>query len=130
MEYSKEEYIKYRIGRSKETIKEAKLMMENNKLFAAQNRIYYAIFYIVSALAYKDGFSTSKHHQLLGWFNKNYIKTGKLPQEIGEIYKNQLIFRAESDYDDFIKLKIEDVKANFDNMNIFITTIEKLFLET
>jgi uncharacterized protein (UPF0332 family) len=130
MEYSKEEYIKYRIGRSKETIKEAKLMMENNKLFAAQNRIYYAIFYIVSALAYKDGFSTSKHHQLLGWFNKNYIKTGKLPQEIGEIYKNQLIYRAESDYDDFIKLKIEDVKANFDNMNIFITTIEKLFLET
>jgi uncharacterized protein (UPF0332 family) len=130
MEYSKEEYIKYRIGRSKETIKEAKLMMENNKLFAAQNRIYYAIFYIVSALAHKDGFSASKHHQLLGWFNKNYIKTGKLPQEIGEIYKNQLIYRAESDYDDFIKLKIEDVKANFDNMNIFITTIEKLFLET
>lgn len=130
MEYSKEEYIKYRISRSKETIKEAKLMMENNKLFAAQNRIYYAIFYIVSALAYKDGFSTSKHHQLLGWFNKNYIKTGKLPQKIGEIYKNQLIYRAESDYDDFIKPKIEDVKANFDNMNIFITTIEKLFLET
>jgi uncharacterized protein (UPF0332 family) len=130
MEYSKEDSIKYRLNRSKETIDEAKLMMENNKLFAAQNRIYYAIFYIVSALASKDGFSTSKHHQLLGWFNKNYIKTGKLPQEIGEIYKSQFIYRTESDYDDFIKLKIEDVKANFDNMIIFIETLEKLFLET
>ncbi|MCX6151932.1 MAG: HEPN domain-containing protein [Ignavibacteriales bacterium] len=130
MEYSKGDFIKYRVGRSKETVEEAKLLMENNKLFAAQNRIYYAIFYIVSALASKDGFSTSKHHQLLGWFNKNYIKTGKLSQEIGEIYKNQFVYRTDSDYNDFIKLKIEDVQANFDNMIIFINTLEKLFLET
>jgi len=34
-------------------------------LFNAENRIYYAIYYIVSALAIKNDYSTSKHSQLL-----------------------------------------------------------------
>ena len=73
MQLEKETLIKYRISRANETIKEAESAFNNNFLFNAENRIYYAIFYIVSALALKHGFSTSKHHQLLGWFNKEFV---------------------------------------------------------
>ncbi len=47
----KDELIKYRIQRSEKTLNEAKLAIDNNALSLAENIIYYAIFYIVSALA-------------------------------------------------------------------------------
>ena len=47
----------------------------------ALNRIYYGIFYIVSALAIKNRFSTANHSQLIGWFNTNYVKTSKTTDE-------------------------------------------------
>lgn len=59
MDNDKEAIIKYRLERSKMTINEAKIAIENNQLFLAENRIYYSIFYIVSALAIKNNFSTS-----------------------------------------------------------------------
>ena len=42
-------------------------------LNTAQNRAYYAIFYMVMALAYLDDFITKSHHKLMGQFNKRYI---------------------------------------------------------
>jgi len=93
--------INYRISRSKETIEEANLSLKNEMLFNAVNRIYYAMFYIVSALAMKNGFLTTKHQQLLGWFNVNFVKTGKVPVELWKIYKNGYDNRLEGDYDDF-----------------------------
>lgn len=48
MEY-REDLIRYRISRAEGTIEEAELAIKNNKLSLAENRIYYSIFYIVSA---------------------------------------------------------------------------------
>jgi len=77
MEY-KDDLIRYRINKSEGTIEEAELAIENNKLSLAENRIYYSIFYIVSALALKYDFSTSKHSTLMGWFNQGMVKTEKI----------------------------------------------------
>lgn len=52
----KENDIKYRRERAKETLEEAEIMLDNNKLIAAVNRIYYAIFYEVLALLLKKDF--------------------------------------------------------------------------
>lgn len=68
--------INYRLKLSDETIEEAELLIQNGKLRGAINRIYYAIFYSVSALGLKYNFQTSKHEQLIGWFNHEFIKTG------------------------------------------------------
>jgi len=126
MDNDKEAIIKYRLERSKMTINEAKIAIENNQLFLAENRIYYSIFYIVSALAIKNNFSTSKHTQLIGWFNKNFVSTDKVSKEIGEIYKTAFENRQEGDYEDFTTFELEDVKRDFFNMLRFIEEIEKL----
>jgi len=78
MAIDKDIIINYSIEKSWEAARDAKLAIENNSFFNAENRIYYAIFYLVSALALKNEFSTSKHRQLMGWFNQNYIKTQKI----------------------------------------------------
>jgi uncharacterized protein (UPF0332 family) len=126
MPYDRELLIQYRISRSKETIEDARSAIDNNRLFAAENRIYYAIFYIISALALKKNYSTSKHGQLLGWFNKNYVKTGIISPEIGKIYADAFLNRQESDYQDFIKLENADIQKHFEEMLHFVAVIEKI----
>jgi len=128
MAFEKETLIKYRIERSKETISEAKSAIENNKLFAAENRIYYSIFYIMSALALKNNFSTSKHFQLLGWFNKNFVKTKIVSVELSKIYFDAFEKRQEGDYKDLIYFTSEEVKEDFENMMNFVKEVEKLIL--
>jgi uncharacterized protein (UPF0332 family) len=122
--------IKYRIERAKETINDAKMSLENKALHNASNRIYYAIFYIVSALALKNNFSTSRHKQLLGWFNHTYIKTGILPVSLSKIYIKAFDKRQESDYDDLITLEIEEITKLFNDMLIFVDEVEKLITES
>jgi uncharacterized protein (UPF0332 family) len=67
----KEDLINYRLKRAESTLEEAELAFKNNKLTLTENRIYYAIFYSVSALALRYDFETSKHSTLKGWFNKS-----------------------------------------------------------
>ncbi|MBM2815866.1 MAG: hypothetical protein HW421_2628 [Ignavibacteria bacterium] len=129
MPHLNEDIIAYRIARARETIDDAKIAIDNGKCFNAENRIYYAIFYIVSALSLKDGFSSSKHKQLMGWFNYNYIKTGKINKDFGNIYRNALKNRQESDYEDCISINLSDVKEHYNDMLLFVAEIEKLINE-
>lgn len=129
MPYDKKVLIEYRISRAKETIEEAREDIKSKHLFSAENRIYYAIFYIVSALALKSDFSTSKHFQLLGWFNKNIIKTNKAPQNLSKIYSRAFEKRQKGDYEDLKTFSTEEVQNDFDNMLAFVELIEKLILE-
>jgi uncharacterized protein (UPF0332 family) len=69
------------IRKSEEALSDAIFSFENKRYSITLNRIYYAIFYSVLALAYKDNFITSKHLQLKGWFNKKYIYENKVLEE-------------------------------------------------
>jgi uncharacterized protein (UPF0332 family) len=120
MNINKQDLINHRITKSKETIEDARLAIVSNRLRNSLNRIYYAIFYIVSALAQKDGFSTSKHMQLMGWFNKNYIKTGIVQQEFSKIYSLSFYSRQESDYEDFVEYNKEDIEKRYNDMLRFL----------
>jgi len=56
-----QELITYRCLRSEETLNEAKLLFDAGYYNAAVNRLYYACFYIVSALLLTEGMSSAKH---------------------------------------------------------------------
>jgi len=125
-ENSKETLVNYRLQRAYETAEDARIALENNRLFNAQNRIYYAVFYSVSALAVKSDFTTSKHAQLLGWFNKNIIHTNILSADLGRFYKKAYENRQEGDYDDFVTFEKIDVQADYLKAIEFIKAIEEL----
>lgn len=125
MEY-KDDLIQYKIQRCNETIKDAETDIKTNSFHSAENRMYYAIFYIVSALAKQNEFYTSNHGQLMGWFNKNFILTGKLDSALGRTYKNAFEKRHKGDYDDFVTFAKEEVEEDFDNMMKFIDSVKKL----
>lgn len=130
MAYDKSELIKYRIERAKETAIVAKRNLDDGFLFDAMNRIYYSIFYIVTALAIKCNFSTSKHQQLLGWFNLTYIKTGKIDTEFYKIYSKAYKYRQKGDYEDFVVFSNDELLEHYQNMLHFILKIEEEINQT
>jgi len=118
--------IEHRIARATDTIEEVSFLIKNKKFLLAVNRIYYGMFYILSALSLKYDFSTSKHQQLIGWFNKEFISTGEIDRKYGRILHNAYNNRSTGDYDDFAEFDEEDVKKSFDEMKDFIRTIRAL----
>ena len=127
-ESQKKELIQHRILKSKETIEEAKLSYQNKRYRLALNRVYYSIFYIISALSVKYNYSTSKHKQLMGWFTFNFVKTGIVSNQLYNTYKEAFDNRQESDYSDFIEYDETDIPRLINEAEQFVVEIEKLIL--
>ena len=123
------ELIKYRIQQAYETIAEVEFQIANNYLNTAVTRIYYGMFYALLALALKNNFKTSKHQQLEGWFNKEFVKSGKVDTRFGSIIHKAFEDRTDSDYGIFIEFEKEEVQNKLEEMKEFISKIEKLITD-
>ena len=102
------------------------LTFSGSRLHAAVNRIYYSAFYMLSALALKHGFFTSKHRQIIGWFNKEFVKENKVSGQAGKFVHNAYDKRSLGDYDDFIRFSPEDVSSMLEKAKAFIDEIDAL----
>ena len=118
--------IEHRISKAIAAIDEVDFLISNKKLLLAVNRIYYGMFYILSALSLKYDFSTSKHQQLIGWFNKKFVATGKVEPKYGKIVHNAFSNRSTGDYDDFAEFEEDEVKNSFNELKDFIQTVRAL----
>ncbi|MDR0822887.1 MAG: HEPN domain-containing protein [Endomicrobium sp.] len=115
------------IEKSDTALKSAEINIENNMLETALNRIYYSIFYIVSALAYKHDFSTSKHSRLMGWFNQKFVHEDKIfSQEIAKTYGDAFEYRQKSDYNFLYVPTVQEVKHILADVKEFIENIKKV----
>ncbi len=97
-----EALISYRMDRSKESIRAAEIMLEKGILTFSVNRIYYSMFYAVQALMALGGGCFSKHGQIKGYFNREFIKKGVFPIEMGKLYNKAFEYRQKFDYVDFV----------------------------
>lgn len=113
------------IRQAKETVSEAELLIEHGRYRAAVNRIYYGMFYALSALGHASEFFTSKHAQLIGWFNKNFIKEGVFEQKYGKMLREAFELRNKGDYDVFVEFSRTDVLKQFEEMKAFIDVLEQ-----
>ncbi len=116
----------YRLEQARETIELAEFLIESNKLVVAVNRIYYGLFYAVTALAVKYGYDTSKHGQLIGWFNREFIATNKIDKSYGRILRIAYQNRTKGDYDAFVNFTREEVVSMHSDMKDFINEIDRL----
>ncbi len=127
-EIDRDALVKYRLNQAFETIELAQFLMKNDKLVIAVNRIYYGMYYALTALAIKDGFETSKHGQLIGWFNKEYISSKKADPKFGKILRNAFQNRTKGDYDAFVNFENVEVEVMLREMSSFIEEIERLII--
>lgn len=105
---------------------EIPLLLANHQLFTAVNRIYYGIYYMLSALALKHGFNTSKHTQLIGWFNKNFVKPEKIKSQYTRYIQEAFEKRMKGDYEILTSFSESEVADLFDKMKETLQAIEEL----
>jgi uncharacterized protein (UPF0332 family) len=115
--------IQYRLNQSRQTIGEVSKLIESDLLNIAVNRIYYGIFYSLTALALRYEYESSKHFQLMGWFNQNFIKPGLIEIKYGKILRNAFKNRSDGDYAPFILFEKDDVIEMQSDMEDFIEKI-------
>lgn len=128
-EQDRESLITYRIEQAKDTIDLSDFLIKSEKLTVAVNRIYYAMYYALTALALKNSYETSKHSQLIGWFNKEYVSTSRVDKKYGRILRNAFRNRSKGDYDAFIIFIKQDVLKMQEEMIDFIEIVDSLLKE-
>lgn len=109
----KKHLIDYRLKQTEESLKIARVLINLQNYPTALNRIYYAIFYCLLAVGLKYDYKTSKHSQLIGWFNKNFIATGKMESKYGKVIRKVYQYRLMADYDAFVEFEKENVEKLF-----------------
>jgi uncharacterized protein (UPF0332 family) len=122
----KEELIRYRQKKARETLEDAALLFRSGRLFSTLNRIYYALFYEVVALLLTADLSSAKHTGVRALFNVHFVKAGKVPVELGRFYTRMYDFRQKGDYGDFVEFEREKVKEWVEGARMFIDEMDKI----
>lgn len=122
--------IQHRLAEAKDTQSDVELLISHDRLRAAINRIYYSMFYSLLALGLKYEFETSKHAQLIGWFNKTFIQAGLIDTNYGKIINKAFNRRTKGDYDSYIEFDRETVIEMYEEMKDFNSVIERFINQT
>ena len=118
--------VSYRITRANETLEDARILANAGRWNACVNRLYYACFYAVSALLVRHGLSSSKHSGVRSLFNRQYVKTDKVPKDLARIYNDLFERKQEGDYIDFVRFQESQVLQWLSKAEQFIGHITTL----
>lgn len=119
----------YRLERAEESLQAANILVKSHLLIPAMNRVYYAMFYAVQALLAYDDVSFSKHGQVKGYFNREYIKTGIFPVAFGKRYNTVFEYRQKFDYVDLITPDEDAVRDYLHEATAFIQQLHDYILQ-
>jgi uncharacterized protein len=82
------------------------------------------MFYAVQALLARDDVAFSKHGQIKGYFNREYIKTRIFPVEAGKLYNMVFEYRQKFDYVDLVTPDISAIDEYLQGATTFIRQIQ------
>ncbi|MGB0880846.1 MAG: HEPN domain-containing protein [Polaribacter sp.] len=123
---NQEDYINYRLQRSKESYEESLILAREERWNAVINRLYYACFYSVIALLIKNNIETRSHDGARTQFGLHFVKTEKINRSLGKLFSKLFDYRQKGDYGDMFDFDEELTKPLITEVKLFISTIENL----
>jgi uncharacterized protein (UPF0332 family) len=124
MKASKEDLIKYRLLRARDTYEDAQILADRQKWNSAINRLYYSAYYAVMALLLFSELKPATHNGAKSNFTEHFIKTGIIPKEFGKMYSQLFTWRQKGDYDDLFDFDKDKVMPYFEPVKKLIELIE------
>lgn len=121
---SREEYIKLKLEKAEDQLKQAELLLKNNWLDGAVNRIYYSIFYALSALLYIKKLYPKTHNGVKSLFNNEFIRTGLVDQKYSKYYSAVFAKRFEADYEESPLLDENEIREMYTEAGNFLQMIK------
>jgi uncharacterized protein (UPF0332 family) len=115
-----------RIERAQTTLAEAEGVAKAAYWNLVANRLYYAAFYMVSALLVRHGYECYTHMGARGLFSLHFVKTGIVGRECLRLFTTLTDLRQKGDYDDFVEWSEADVVPLIEPTRTFIAELERL----
>lgn len=116
----------YRKEKAYATLREAEDMIETKHWNLAIQRMYYACFYMASALLMSAGLKSQTHNGVVGQLGMHYVSKGLLTKEEGRLYSRLLQNRITGDYNDFFDFAEEDVLPLIEPVRKLVVKLEEL----
>ncbi len=104
-----QDFIQYRIEKAEEVYQAACILYEAGQWNSAVNRLYYACFYVASALLLQQKIGAKSHAGVIAKFSENVVRTGKMDADTYKVYSKLLNWRSKGDYSDMFDFCQEDV---------------------
>jgi len=117
--------VKHRLNQAKENLEEAKILYNANKFKGANNRAYYSIFHSIRSILALEPIDFKKHKDVVGYFNKNYIKTEIFPKNMGRKIADATSIREDSDYDDEFVVNPETTQLQIETAKELIKLVDE-----
>jgi uncharacterized protein (UPF0332 family) len=121
--------VRYRLGRAREALEEAVLLLERGYTNTCVNRLYYACFYAVSALLLARGLSSARHSGIRALFHQHIVKPGMINVPLGQLYDRLFDNRQKGDYADLVRFAIDDVQPWVEEARTFVDVVAARILQ-
>jgi hypothetical protein len=113
-------------AKAEESLSSAQVLFEVGNYNSAANRLYYAVFYGVTAALLEKGHSLKKHTGVRSEFHREFIRTGLLDQQWSTFYNRLFQDRHEGDYVGYVFFDREHVVTQLALGKQFLTQLRPL----
>ena len=120
------EFITYRINKAEEVYAAAVILYNAGQWNSAINRLYYACFYVASALLLKRGVGAKSHAGVIAKFSECVVRTGEVTADEYRVFSKLLNWRTKGDYNDMFDFSKEDVDDVLQPTRQFIDKVKTL----
>lgn len=114
------------LQKSQESLQAARLLAEQGFYDFAVSRAYYAMFYVAEAFLLGEGLAFSKHSAVIAAFGKQFVKSGRLPQEFHRYLIEGESSRHAGDYSLKSGLSKDDADEQIERAEKFLELGERL----
>jgi len=121
------EYVRRQLQLADEALDDARYLLGGNRLKAAANRAYYAMFHVaMAALAAVTHRPPKSHRGTISLFGRHYVQTGKLDIQFARDLQDANHLRQQSDYEASAELGNEQARAMVEKAEAFVTEVKHL----
>ena len=121
-------FVERRIERAYETWEETKEIVNSELWLAAANRMYYACYYLTTALLVSHGIDATTHTGVIRMLGMHFVSQGFVSKEMNRYYGRLFELRQNGDYDDWVMVSAGDVMPLFNQMEDYFNAIEPLII--
>ena len=117
--------MEYRLEQAREAVRDAELLLGDNRYRATANRLYYACFYAAVAVLLTRRLQYSKHSAVIAFFDKEFIGSGQLPREYSRTLHRAFNERQQDDYMPFVEMDADEINDLYTKVRTFVTGIQE-----
>ena len=115
-----------RMKRAFDTWSETENIIESKLWYAAANRMYYACYYITTALLILHGYNASTHSGVIRLLGQHFVQTQIINSDLGRFYSQLFELRQSGDYDDWKVIEAKDILPLAETAKEYLQTLSEL----